>query len=230
MEESAHLLGVYTYVDRTTKAGVWGMEIPRTLTLPFYVFIVYIMTNNQIVQVNIKTNEEKKKKRRKKTKYAKRRNTQNAGLQASAYQQPAAPNRPYMPLTNYIASPYNNGLVPEVFTIKELAQQTLSDMKKYMINQFEYDEKQTTKIEEIKDVIKQTMSTHGSHIPSTHNPHPSSNEYSQYPTPPSSAYDELASQRSVASQTSVQSQKSVASQSSVPSSFMLQFKRSLNID
>jgi hypothetical protein len=34
-------------------------------------------------------------------------------MQVSAYTQPMAPNRPYIPFTSYIASPYNNGLVPD---------------------------------------------------------------------------------------------------------------------
>jgi hypothetical protein len=34
-------------------------------------------------------------------------------MQVAAYTQPMSPNRPYVPFTSYISSPYNNGVVPD---------------------------------------------------------------------------------------------------------------------
>lgn len=93
------------------------------------------MTNqNQVVNVNVKNTPDNKRKKRRKNKPrnppAKRRYEPERGLQASAYNTTSAPNRPYVAMTSFIASPYNNGLVPELWRVKDIQQETLFSIKK----------------------------------------------------------------------------------------------------
>jgi hypothetical protein len=111
-------------------------------------------TQNQVVNVNVRTSEEKKRRKRKKRglkSNTKEPYKQERMLQASADNSASAPKRPYLPMTSYIASPYNNGLVPEVFNIQDITQQTLMNMRNSELQQLEWEKVQTAKIKDIEN-------------------------------------------------------------------------------
>jgi hypothetical protein len=99
-------------------------------------------TQNQVVNVNVRTSEEKKRRKRKKRglkSNTKEPYKQERMLQASAYNSTSAPNRPYVPMTSYINSPYNNGLVPDMWKLTDVTQQTLMNMRKFELQQLEWE-------------------------------------------------------------------------------------------
>jgi hypothetical protein len=79
------------------------------------------MTQKQIVNVNIQPDtKSKRRKRHKKGKKVSTRtepqlppNNHTNPTQNSAFTFAGSPNRPYVPFTSYISSPFNNGIVPD---------------------------------------------------------------------------------------------------------------------
>jgi hypothetical protein len=124
-------------------------------------------------------------------------------------------------MTSFIASPYNNGLVPDVWELTDITQQTLLNIKKAEQQQIRWNNTQTAKIEEIDKSLK-ALSQYGSILGSQRAPLttvaedvigsspidipvasagrglnpspfvPSSQEYRNIPPAASSAHDELS--------------------------------------
>jgi hypothetical protein len=109
------------------------------------------------VNVNVRTGEEKKRRKRKKRVAKKKPTTIERPLQASAYNTTLAPNRPYIPMTSYIASPYNNGLVPDMWQIRDMAQQTWQNMKKATQQMLMWENKQIDTEEKKQTATAETI-------------------------------------------------------------------------
>jgi hypothetical protein len=169
-----------------------------------YIKIKYNMPNQtQIVNVSVSTPKDKRKK--KKTRKGVKRTHSLAvshasakaakpsaatltapqqTLQASAYNTTSAPNRPYISMMSFIASPYNNGLVPDTWSIKDMTQQTLLSMKKAEQQRIQWEGRQTATVEEVKNEIKSIkQSIQGSSMGSQRHPLSTVAEEPRYSNP-----------------------------------------------
>jgi hypothetical protein len=128
-------------------------------------------TNQQIVNVSI--NPEKKRRRRKKGGLPKKKTGIGRGLelpvrpiQPSAFNTSMSPNRPYIPYTSYISSPYNNGVVPDVYATRDISQETMQNIMKTIKQQSEWEDSMMRAVQKantplIEEVVSKMSSVLG---------------------------------------------------------------------
>ena len=77
--------------------------------------------------------------------------------QNSAFLFANAPNRPYIPLMTFIASPYNNGVVPDEYKVISTRLETLEKMNQAMQNEMRLSEDNNKNILQTQKALIQSQ-------------------------------------------------------------------------